>query len=68
MEIVGVCKNARYGGLKRDIPPVIYIPFHCCPGPEFLNPAKGMRARQLVKVFRFFDLNLSGFVAGVRAF
>src|SRR5207247_10929968 len=23
MEIVGVCTNARYGGLKRDIPPVV---------------------------------------------
>jgi len=27
MEIVGVCKNARYGDLKRDVPPVVYIPY-----------------------------------------
>jgi len=28
MEIVGVCKNARYGGLTRQIPPVAYIPYN----------------------------------------
>jgi macrolide transport system ATP-binding/permease protein len=28
MEIVGVAKNARYGNLKREIPPVIYMPFN----------------------------------------
>src|SRR5882724_2066004 len=28
MEIVGVCKNARYGGLTRKIPPVAYIPYN----------------------------------------
>jgi predicted permease len=28
MEIVGVCKNARYGGLTREIPPVAYIPYN----------------------------------------
>ena len=27
MEIVGVCKNARYGGLKREVPPVVYMPY-----------------------------------------
>jgi predicted permease len=27
MEIVGVSKNARYGGLTRDIPPVVYMPY-----------------------------------------
>jgi macrolide transport system ATP-binding/permease protein len=27
MEIVGVSKNARYGGLKQDIPPIVYIPY-----------------------------------------
>ncbi len=27
MEIVGVSKNARYGGLKKEIPPVVYIPY-----------------------------------------
>jgi predicted permease len=28
MEIVGVCGNARYGALTRDIPPVAYIPYN----------------------------------------
>src|SRR5207244_2624790 len=27
MEIVGVSRNARYGGLTRAIPPVVYIPY-----------------------------------------
>jgi predicted lysophospholipase L1 biosynthesis ABC-type transport system permease subunit len=26
-EVVGVSANARYGGLKRDIPPVVYVPY-----------------------------------------
>jgi predicted permease len=28
MEIVGVSKDARYGGIKRDTPPVVYMPYH----------------------------------------
>ena len=27
MEIVGISRNARYGGLTRAIPPVVYIPY-----------------------------------------
>jgi macrolide transport system ATP-binding/permease protein len=27
MQIVGVSRNARYGGLTRDIPPVVYLPY-----------------------------------------
>jgi predicted permease len=27
MEIVGVAREARYGGLKREVPPVVYIPY-----------------------------------------
>jgi predicted permease len=27
MEIVGVSRNARYGGLTRNIPPVVYMPY-----------------------------------------
>jgi predicted permease len=27
LEIVGVAADARYGGLKRDIPPVLYVPY-----------------------------------------
>jgi macrolide transport system ATP-binding/permease protein len=28
MEIIGVARNARYGDLKGDFPPVVYIPFN----------------------------------------
>jgi hypothetical protein len=28
METVGIVANARYGGLKREIPPVLYIPYN----------------------------------------
>jgi macrolide transport system ATP-binding/permease protein len=35
MEIVGVAKNASYGNVKRQIPPVIYIPFN--QGPPLPN-------------------------------
>jgi macrolide transport system ATP-binding/permease protein len=28
MEIVGVAKEARYGGLKGQVPPVVYLPFN----------------------------------------
>ena len=27
MQIVGIAANARYGPLKREIPPVVYVPF-----------------------------------------
>jgi predicted permease len=28
MEIVGISGNARYGGLTRDIPPLVYLPYN----------------------------------------
>jgi ABC-type antimicrobial peptide transport system permease subunit len=28
MEIVGIATNARYGGLKGEVPPVLYIPYN----------------------------------------
>jgi hypothetical protein len=28
MEIIGVSKNAHYGDLKDDTPPVVYIPYN----------------------------------------
>ena len=28
MEIIGVSANARYGGLKYEIPPVVYLPYN----------------------------------------
>jgi predicted permease len=31
MEIVGLTKNAHYGSLKKDIPPVIYVPYNQSP-------------------------------------
>src|SRR2546422_797747 len=31
IEIIGVAKAARYNSLKRDIPPVVYIPFSQVP-------------------------------------
>src|SRR5262249_32597941 len=27
MEIIGVAKDARYGGVKRELPPVVYTPY-----------------------------------------
>ena len=27
LEIIGVSRNARYNSIKRDIPPVIYVPY-----------------------------------------
>jgi predicted permease len=34
-EIVGVTGNAHYGRLKKDIPPVIYVPYNRSPVPPF---------------------------------
>jgi predicted permease len=34
LEIVGVAANARYGGLKREIPPVVYVPYAQVPAPQ----------------------------------
>ncbi len=31
LEIVGVAATARYGGLKREIPPVVYVPYAQAP-------------------------------------
>jgi macrolide transport system ATP-binding/permease protein len=33
MEIVGVATSARYGGLKGEIPPVVYVPYAQIPPP-----------------------------------
>ena len=37
LEIVGVSKDARYGGVKRDVPPVVYIPYHLQPSSYPVN-------------------------------
>ena len=34
LEIVGVAAEARYGGLKRDVPPVVYVPYAQLPAPQ----------------------------------
>lgn len=34
MEIVGVTRNAHYGDLKDDVPPVIYVPYNQSPYPS----------------------------------
>jgi macrolide transport system ATP-binding/permease protein len=31
LQVVGVCANARYGGLKRDVPPVVFIAYNQAP-------------------------------------
>jgi len=31
MEIVGISRDARYGGVKRDVPPVVYLPYYLQP-------------------------------------
>jgi hypothetical protein len=31
LEIVGVCANARYGGLKRDFPPLVFVSYSQVP-------------------------------------
>ena len=33
-EVVGVAANARYGGLKRDIPPVVYVSYTQVPASQ----------------------------------
>lgn len=35
LEIVGVAKNAHYGDLRAEIPPVIYVPYKQSPVPTF---------------------------------
>jgi macrolide transport system ATP-binding/permease protein len=37
LEIVGVAKEARYGGLKYENPPVVYIPYYLRPAVYPLN-------------------------------
>jgi predicted permease len=34
LEIVGIAANARYGGLKGDVPPVVYLPYAQLPAPQ----------------------------------
>jgi macrolide transport system ATP-binding/permease protein len=43
LEIVGVAANARYGGLRRAIPPVVYVPFAQVPAPELAEATYALR-------------------------
>jgi macrolide transport system ATP-binding/permease protein len=42
-EIVGVAATARYGGLKVDIPPVVYVPYAQLPPPQVRQMTYAMR-------------------------
>lgn len=42
-EIVGVAENARYGGLKRDTPPVVYVPYAQLPPPRLREMTYALR-------------------------
>jgi len=42
-EIVGVAANARYGGLKGDIPPVVYLPYTQVPPPRLREMTYALR-------------------------
>jgi predicted permease len=42
-EVVGVATNARYGGLKGDIPPVIYVPYAQVPPSQVTQMTYAMR-------------------------
>lgn len=34
MEVIGVAAEVRYGGLKLDVPPVVYVPYAQLPSPQ----------------------------------
>ena len=42
-EIVGVAANARYGGLKRDVPPVVYVPYFQVPASQLEQVTYALR-------------------------
>jgi predicted permease len=42
-EIVGVATDARYGGLKREIPPVVYVPYAQVPAPQLAQMTYALR-------------------------
>ena len=43
LEVVGVAANARYGGLKGDIPPVVYVPYTQLPSSQLEQMTYVMR-------------------------
>ena len=42
-EIVGVAATARYGGLKHEIPPVVYVPYAQLPSPQLRQMTYALR-------------------------
>ncbi len=42
-EIVGVAATARYGGLKYEIPPVVYVPYAQVPAPQLRQMTYALR-------------------------
>jgi predicted permease len=45
-EIVGVAANARYGGLKRDVPPVVYVPYAQVPAAQLAQMTYALRTEE----------------------
>ena len=43
MEVVGVAAEVRYGGLKRDVPPVVYVPYAQLPAPQLGSMTYALR-------------------------
>jgi predicted permease len=43
LEIVGVAATARYGGLKHEIPPVVYVPYAQVPPPQLREMTYALR-------------------------
>ena len=45
LEIVGVAASARYGGLKHDVPPVVYVPYAQIPPAQLGQMTYAMRTQ-----------------------
>jgi predicted permease len=43
LEVVGVAASARYGGLKGETPPVVYVPYAQVPPPQLREMTYAMR-------------------------
>jgi predicted permease len=43
LEVVGVAANARYGGLKGDVPPVVYVPYAQLPSAQLQQMTYAIR-------------------------
>jgi predicted permease len=54
LEIVGVAAEARYGGLKRDVPPVVYVPYPQVPPSQLASMTYALRTE--ANPLRFADM------------